>query len=65
MARIKIEAVVDHLDSEMRKALAAAVTRVIPDANFDSRQLFREFKRAVGRKCQTWETIPDNYVERG
>jgi len=63
MARVKIEEVVDHLSSEIRKALTTAVNNVIPDAEFDERQLFREFRRAVGRKCNTWERVPDQYVE--
>ncbi len=64
MARIKIEEIIDRLDSEIRSALDAAVREVIPDVNFDKYQLFRAFKRAVGRKCNTWETIPDQYVEK-
>ena len=63
MARVKIEEVVGHLDSEMKKALEATVKRVIPDAKFDRNELFREFKREVYRKCSVWETIPDQYVE--
>lgn len=64
MAKIKIEDVIEHLDSEMRSALADAVSRVLPnDVLIDERQLFREFVRAVGRKCSTWETIPDRYVQ--
>lgn len=63
MARVKIEEVVDHLSTEMRKALSIAVNNVIPDANFDERQLFREFCRALSRKCNTWEQVPDQYVD--
>lgn len=63
MARVKIEEVVDHLSSEIRKALSIAVNNVIPNAEFDERQLFREFRRAVGRKCDTWERVPDQYID--
>lgn len=62
MAMIKIEDVLDHLSMEMRKALEAAISDVLPDAVVDSRQLSRSFRRAVGRKCNTWERIPDHYV---
>jgi hypothetical protein len=66
MARIRIEHIVDHLDSDMRKALEAAVKEVLPDAgSFDRYELFRAFRRAVGRKCNTWESIPDSDVEMG
>ena len=63
MARVKIEEVIDHLSSEIRKALEASIKEVLPHENVDSHQLFHAFKRAVGRKCSTWERVPDNYVE--
>jgi len=65
MARVKIESVLEQLGSDLRKALRVAVHRVIPDATFDERTLFREFKRAVGRKCSTWERVNDRDVELG
>ena len=66
MARIRIEHIVDHLDSDMRNALEAAVQEVLPDAgSFDRYELFRAFRRAVGRKCNTWESISDSDVEMG
>ena len=63
MARINIERVMEHLDSDIRKALEAAVKEVIPAANFDPYTLKRAFIRAVGRKCNTWENVPDHLVE--
>ena|SRR2546425_677867 len=63
MARVKIEDIVDHLSSEMRRALEDAVKATISDAEFDSHELYRSFRRAVGRKCSTWEQVPDHYVE--
>jgi hypothetical protein len=63
MARVRIEQIVDHLSSEMRRALEAAVSEVAPDAHVDAHDLFRAFRRAVGRKCSTWETVPDQLVE--
>ena len=65
MARVKIESVLEQLESDLRKALRVAVHRVIPDATFYERTLFREFKRAVGRKCSTWERVNDRDVELG
>jgi hypothetical protein len=64
MARVKIESIIDHLSSDMRKALEAAVESVMPDAEFDAHTLFRAFRRAVGRKCSTWEMVPDHFVEK-
>jgi hypothetical protein len=63
MAQVKIEEIVDHLSSEMRRALEDAVQAQIPGAQFDSYELFREFKRAVYRKCDIWENVPDQYVK--
>ena len=63
MARVKPEEIIDHLSMEMRKALKQAVENTIPNAEFDERALFRNFRRAVGRKCNTWENVPDQYVE--
>jgi hypothetical protein len=64
MAQVQIEKIIDHLSSAMRKALEQAAQRVMPDAQFDSSRLFREFRRAVGRKCSTWERVPDKYVQQ-
>jgi len=64
MAKINIEEVIDHLSSQMRKAIEDAVYSSVPDAAFDGRVLFYEFKRAVGSECDTWVEIPDEYVEK-
>jgi len=63
MARVKPKEIVDDLDSEFRRALADAVQEVMPGAQFDEYELFRAFKRAVGRKCSTWEGVRDSHVE--
>ena len=34
----------------------------MPYAEFDERELFRAFRRAVRRKCDTWARVPDQYV---
>ncbi|HEV7737829.1 MAG TPA: hypothetical protein VGO47_10725 [Chlamydiales bacterium] len=62
MAQIKVEEVIDHLASEMKRALEDAVTKVIPNAQFNRDELYREFRRAVYSKCNIWESIPDQYV---
>jgi len=65
MAQIKPEPIVEHLSSQMRRALEAAVSEVIPDVEFDSYELFRAFKRRLRSKCQIWERVPDQYVKVG
>jgi len=64
MARIKIEEVIDHLSSEMKSALRTAVAQVDPSSEIDINALYRSFVRAVGRKCSTWEQVPDSYVDQ-
>jgi len=63
MAKVKMEEIVEHLSSEMRRALSDAMKEVSPNSNFDEYELFRAFKRAVRRKCGTWERVPDRFVE--
>jgi hypothetical protein len=65
MARVQIEEILDHLGGDIRRALGAAVEEVLPGANCDQYALFRAFKRAVGRKCNQWEQVPDSLVDAG
>jgi hypothetical protein len=53
MAQIKLEAIIERLDPEMRRALEGAVKEVIPGAMFDSHALFRAFKRHINIACST------------
>lgn len=64
MARVKIESVLDHLDRDLRRALEATLREHFPNQNFDSRSVYRTFKRQAYRKCSTWENVPDNCVEK-
>jgi hypothetical protein len=64
MARIKIDSIIDHLGSEVRRALEDSFQECVPDAHVDSRRLFRLFKRNLQKRCMVWETIPEAYVEK-
>ncbi len=64
MARVKIEDIVDHLSTEMRRALDSAIREVAPDSEIDRYALYRAFRRGVSRTCSTWENVPDHYVEK-
>lgn len=64
MAQVKIESIIEHLDYDMKLALEDAVSRVLPDADVDRNELYREFRRAVGRKCSTWVSVNDHDVEK-
>ena len=64
MASVQMEEIVDHLSTEVRRALEDAIQQVAPNARIDSYELFRAFRRAIGRKCSTWEQVPDHYVQK-
>lgn len=64
MARVKIQSIIEHLDYDMKRALENAVENVLPNANIDRSELYREFRRAVGRKCSTWVDVSDQDVEK-
>ena len=63
VAKIKIEEIVYHLDSDIKNALKDAVDSVAPGNAIDKQSLYRAFKRAIARKCRVWEHVPDQYVE--
>ena len=63
MAKVKIEEIIDHLDSEMKKALEDTFTKMAPSLKIDKNTIFREFIKAVRKRCSTWETVPDHFVE--
>jgi translation initiation factor 2 alpha subunit (eIF-2alpha) len=62
MAEVQMDEIVNHLRSEMRRALEDAVREVAPNAQIDFHELYRSFRRAVRRKCNQWEQVPDDYV---
>lgn len=62
MARVKIESIIYELSGEIRGALNESVRRVLPTAEFNSDDLFREFMKALDRHSNTWERVPNDYV---
>lgn len=65
MAYVNVEEILEHLESDLQRALSDAVTETLPECGVDDGELFRAFKRAVGRRCSTWEPVPDRYVRAG
>lgn len=63
MAKIKTAEIVDHLSYQLKQALADALSRAAPDIEIDQQALFKEFKKAVGRRCRPWENVPGSTVE--
>jgi len=62
MAKIKLEDIVEHLDSEIKRALDYAVKHTLPDAEFNKQTLYRKFVRGIERYSSTWENVPDHCV---
>ena len=63
MARVKIEDVVYHLDSEFKKALDDTMAQFAHGVRYDRNELFRFFLKRVYHHCSTWENVPGNCVE--
>ena len=64
MALVKIEDVIAHLDHDIKRAFDDVIANLMPDTEIDRYELYRAFLRAVRRKCSTWETVNDNYVQK-
>jgi len=63
MPEVDVEEIVDHLSSEFKGALEETLRKFAPHATVDRNQLYKEFKRAIGRKCRRWESVPDRCVD--
>jgi hypothetical protein len=53
MTYVKIEEIIEHLEYGVKRALDDAVSKTLPSVSVDRSRLFKEFVRAVGRKCST------------
>jgi len=63
MAKVKIEDLVYHLDSEFKKALDDTMAQFAPDAQYERNALFKCFLKRVYHHCSVWEDVPDNCVQ--
>ncbi|MFB0517173.1 MAG: hypothetical protein ACETWG_11305 [Candidatus Neomarinimicrobiota bacterium] len=63
MARVNLTEMIDRLELELRPVLKQAVQATISAVEFDDKALYREFRKAVNRRFQTWERIPDSCVK--
>ena len=64
MAKIKIEEIIEHLDSELKRALEDTLKECFPNQDFDARVVFKTFIKQVSRKCGSWENVPDRFVKK-
>lgn len=63
MARIKPAEIFDHLTPQLRAALDEAVDRALAGVEVDRRQLYLEFRRALGSRLKAWENVPNSAVD--
>ena len=64
MAHVNVTELVDQLEQELRPALKTAVGNTLPEAEFDDKTLYREFRKAVSSRFHTWERVPDSCVKQ-
>lgn len=65
MAQVQMDELIDHLRTEVKKALADAFAETAPDADVDIDNFYHVFKRRVYHHCNVWEQVPDQYVNKG
>jgi hypothetical protein len=64
MAKVKVEELVYALDMQFKKALENTVKKNFPDAVYDSRMLFVDFRKELARQCNSWESVPNACMQR-
>ena len=64
MAYIDIEEIIDYLDRDMKRVLEDTLIRYGIEESIDRNRLFKEFRKAVRRKCSSREYVPDNLVNK-
>lgn len=63
MARIKLQETLEYLYEDIQPALADAVKEALPDAQVESRLIYRAFLKAVGKRQRDWVRVPSGLVE--
>jgi len=63
MTQVKVDEIIDHVRSEVKKALQDAFDEVVPHADIDLDAFYAVFKKQVYHHCSIWENIPDRFVK--
>lgn len=63
MAKVKVDEIVEHLNLEFAKALKETIKEHLPNANFNTKELFKTFVKQIYGNCSEWENVPDDCVE--
>jgi hypothetical protein len=64
MARIKAGDIVSHLSREITKALEDTMSEFAPHVRYKPDELFSFFQKRVCQHCGSWETVPDDSVQK-
>jgi hypothetical protein len=63
MARIKLHDTIEYLWEDVQPALNDAAKEVFPEAQFESRNLYRAFLKAIIKRQRDWVRVPGNFVD--
>jgi hypothetical protein len=63
MARIKLHDTLEFLWEDIQPALNDAAKEIFPDAQFESRNLYRAFLKAVMKRQRDWVRVPWNLID--
>lgn len=63
MPKIKIEAVVDHLDNYFQDALIETMRKFARGVRYDKDELYYFFLQRIYENCSVWEEIPEKLIE--
>lgn len=62
MAKVNLQGIVEKLGSDMKAALRSALGHVTEN-DVDEGELHRALARAIGRRMNTWVSVPDTCVQ--
>ena len=62
MAKLNITEVFDLLEDDIRKALEATMREHFPHQEFNSRAVFKTYKKQIDKRCNAWENVPNKYI---
>lgn len=59
MAKLNMERVLEHLDTDIRIAMEHALRRADPNNTVDAALLTHCFMAALRERCDDWQAVPD------
>lgn len=62
MAKLNIIEVIDHLEDDIRKSIDATMREHFPHQEFNSRAVYKTFKKQIDKRCNAWEAVPNKFI---